>query len=146
MGEGPENACRFEAPRRWKMFGASRTLPGAGRPSKLSSRGGGKGLSQGGDQEPDDHSVRVPLWREKNLPEGPTASAPIRPEFTRRHLKASRAPKTEFCDVMRQRLKHWGESQPSTPGPWQPAGNGSQQGHNLQRLPVGTPAPERSQP
>lgn len=40
MGEGPENACRFEAPRRWKMFGASRTLPGAGRPSKLSSRGG----------------------------------------------------------------------------------------------------------
>ncbi|KAI3351186.1 hypothetical protein L3Q82_005611 [Scortum barcoo] len=50
-----------------------------GRPSKLSDRGE-KGLSQGGDQEPDGHSVRAPayLCRErKNLPEGTTISAAI---------------------------------------------------------------------
>ena len=31
---------------------------------------GEKGLGQGGEQEPDGHSDRVPLWRWENLPEG----------------------------------------------------------------------------
>ncbi|KAI3363716.1 hypothetical protein L3Q82_001332 [Scortum barcoo] len=46
---------------KWKKFRTTRTLPRAGRPSKLSDRGE-KGLSQGGDQEPDGHSVRAPAY------------------------------------------------------------------------------------
>jgi hypothetical protein len=34
---------------------------------------GEKGLGQGGDQEPDGHSVRVPLWRWENRPGGQTS-------------------------------------------------------------------------
>ncbi|KAG2465827.1 TC1A transposase, partial [Polypterus senegalus] len=41
---------------KWKKFETTRTLPRAGRPPKLSE----KGLSQGGDQEPNGHSVRAP--------------------------------------------------------------------------------------
>ena len=39
------------------MFGTIKTLPRAGCLAKLSSRE--KGLGQGGDQEPDSHSVRA---------------------------------------------------------------------------------------
>ncbi|KAI3372164.1 hypothetical protein L3Q82_007017 [Scortum barcoo] len=46
---------------KWKKFRTTRTLPRAGRPSKL-KRSGEKGLSQGGDQEPDGHSVRAPAY------------------------------------------------------------------------------------
>ena len=51
----------------WKKFGTPKSLPRAGRPAKQS---GEKGLGQGGDQEPDGHSDRAPLWRWENLPEG----------------------------------------------------------------------------
>ncbi|KAI3366319.1 hypothetical protein L3Q82_000442 [Scortum barcoo] len=47
---------------KWKKFRTTRTLlPRAGRLSKL-KRSGEKGLSQGGDQEPDGHSVRAPAY------------------------------------------------------------------------------------
>ena len=40
---------------KWKKFGTTNTLPGAGQPGKLSNRGE-KDLGPGGDQEPDGHS------------------------------------------------------------------------------------------
>ncbi|KAI3360074.1 hypothetical protein L3Q82_014391 [Scortum barcoo] len=46
---------------KWKKFRTTGTLPRAGRPSKLSNRGE-KGLSQGGDHEPNGHSVRAPAY------------------------------------------------------------------------------------
>ncbi|KAI4875978.1 hypothetical protein NFI96_025371 [Prochilodus magdalenae] len=62
--------------RKWKKFGTTRTLPRAGWPSKLSDRGE-KGLGQGGDQEPNGHSVRAPAFlrgeREENRAEGQTS-------------------------------------------------------------------------
>ena len=44
---------------KWKKFGTTKI-----------EHSGEKGLGQGGDQEHDGHSDRVPLWRRKNLPEG----------------------------------------------------------------------------
>jgi hypothetical protein len=41
---------------KWKKFGTTKTLPKAGCPAKLNNR---KGLGQGGDQEPDGHSVAL---------------------------------------------------------------------------------------
>jgi hypothetical protein len=44
---------------KWKKFGTTKTLPGAGR-SGQTEQLGEKGLGQRSDQEPDDHSDRAP--------------------------------------------------------------------------------------
>jgi hypothetical protein len=48
------------------LFGITKTLPRAGYLAKLSKMGE-KGQVQGGDQEPNGHSERVPLWRWKTF-------------------------------------------------------------------------------
>jgi hypothetical protein len=50
---------------KWMKLGTTKSWP-PGQTEQL----GEKGLGQGGDQEPDGHSDRAPLWRWKNLPEG----------------------------------------------------------------------------
>ena len=57
--------------RKWKKFGTTRTLPRAGRPSKLSDRGRRALVTVGFLVT--SLTVRAPafpLWREENLPEG----------------------------------------------------------------------------
>ena len=44
---------------KWLKFGTTKTLPRAGPPGQT-EQSGEKGLGQGGDQEPDGHSDRVP--------------------------------------------------------------------------------------
>ena len=60
---------------KWKMFGTTKTLPRAGRPAKLSNRG--RRVLLRGNQEPDGHSDRAPLWRWENLPEGQPISTAL---------------------------------------------------------------------
>ncbi|KAI3377259.1 hypothetical protein L3Q82_009163, partial [Scortum barcoo] len=71
----------------------TRTLPRAGRPSKL-SESGEKGLSQGGDQEPDGHSVRAPayLCRERRTFQKDNhlySNPPIRPVWIEGKMNAA---------------------------------------------------------
>ena len=92
---------------KWKKFGTTKTLPGAGRPAKT-AQSWEKGLGEGSDQKPNVHSDRAPALQQSGV-YGRVARR--KPLFSKRHdnplgvcQKAPKGLRTRFSGLMKPRL------------------------------------------